>query len=63
MNDLLSAYFTNRVIRMLHNGICVFNLHKNCFHTCSGLAKGFSIQKVNIEKKYIYKANGVQAHK
>ena len=24
MYDLLSAYFTNRVIRMLHNGICVF---------------------------------------
>ena len=24
MYDLLSVYFTNRVIRMLRNGICVF---------------------------------------
>ena len=27
MYDLLSAYFTNRVIRMLRNGICVFKPH------------------------------------
>ena len=25
IHDLLSAYFSNRVIRMLRDGICVFN--------------------------------------
>ena len=28
MYDLLSAYFTNRVIRLLRNGICVFEMVK-----------------------------------
>ena len=30
MYDPLSAYFTNRVIRLLRNGICVFKFERIC---------------------------------